>query len=246
MEPFGTEESEANTLKANDTNRLIRFIEGIKDLRRNKSEASGDPQFTEPSSFPTTHCLDLCHFIQTLLIPKCLELAKHPKAASHFTPVHLNEMNHLDHWFLSENDSVSAMLSISNGRADHSEHVSVPLNVNVTGALLDCVVGFSESTTDSQHISPHYISNESGLTMRWKDDSESGQLYPGESGELRLRGFPHRSFISLELFRDMIQPPCFKAVQVNVDAVSVKRYTLKYQEKQDQEKQEPAIYVVVR
>ena len=68
--------------------------------------------------------------------------------------------------------------------------------------------------------------------MRWKDygsneDCES-ELKPGSKGELLLRGFPHRSYISLELYQEADPSRYYKAIgRINVDLVGLKRHALK-------------------
>lgn len=250
MNPFNTEAREVTAgTTVSDRVRLIRFLEGIKQLRKSESKKEPDKkERVETYLFALTDGLNLCHFIQALVIPECLELANHPTAPqsfSHFTPVHRLETHY---W----NDHVSAMFSISNGKADQLRSkpntVSVPLNINLTGALIENGIGFmlSEKSKSRSHISSHYIRNQTGSTLRWKDDSlctcqeSCGEIVPGGSEVLRLQGFPRRTYISLEMYNTS-ESLHFKAIRVNVDLVGTKRHVLKCPGNQKR-----ANYVVVR
>ena len=65
--------------------------------------------------------------------------------------------------------------------------------------------------------------------MSWVCDNETGiqEIDPGQNAELNT-GFPHRSYIHIELCSDS-KSHHFKVIgKVNVDLVGTKRYNLKY------------------
>ena len=90
-----------------------------------------------------------------------------------------------------------------------------PLNINVTGALIENLSGFL-GTEKSRSVIPHWIRNESGLTVRFFEDLENERTKRGEKPSpttlangkeipLSLKRSlsqscdPHNAFVSLEL-----------------------------------------------
>ena len=205
--------------------------------------------------------LDVCYILLCMIAPHCIWLAKIPatSGSSHSPPTFSfptgNEINHLlSHGFppTPENDGASAVLCFSNGPAElikttkDSSRESPPLNINLTGALIDNgIVMLSERRSHDCHIAPHYIKNESGLVIRRREDigdssgdlCESEKLASGCEAPLSLkRGFPHRAYISLELCKhdfkggsisDEYDSFHYKALgRIPVDLVGIKRYAL--------------------
>lgn len=236
-----------NQGKHRDFKQLIRSVL-VRGKKQYNTEEYDAPNMIDTMSKMTG--LDLCYSMQSLVSPDCLRLARHPAYTTQqnthpaITSVHGHEMKHLLLHGLPlppEKVNVSAVLSISNGSAKmiqlspgHAQtKAASPLNVNITGALVDNGSSFMlDTTSNPSDISPHYIINNSGLTMRWKDygsneDCES-ELKPGSKGELLLRGFPHRSYISLELYQEADPSRYYKAIgRINVDLVGLKRHALK-------------------
>ncbi|CAJ1918125.1 unnamed protein product [Cylindrotheca closterium] len=112
------------------------------------------------------------------------------------------------------------------GSRENPEHYSVscvisdqkPLNVNLTGALIENVIGYMDNSKKSgfETIAPHWIRNESGLTIRFREVLESDRVKLGEEAgkTILLDGSripltlkrsisqscdPHRAYIYLEL-----------------------------------------------
>uniref|UniRef100_A0A7S4AAW7 Vacuolar protein sorting-associated protein 13 VPS13 adaptor binding domain-containing protein n=1 Tax=Pseudo-nitzschia australis TaxID=44445 RepID=A0A7S4AAW7_9STRA len=101
----------------------------------------------------------------------------------------------------------------------------MPLNVNLTGALIENVMGYLDNTkrAESNAIVPHLIRNSSGMTLRFREvlDTDRAKrrenstkiiLANGSEAPLTLKRSlsqtcdPHRAFIYLELggFKDTI------------------------------------------
>eukprot|EP00934_Nitzschia_sp_Nitz4_P009488 Nitzschia sp. Nitz4//scaffold8_size234185//25292//37594//NITZ4_001234-RA/size234185-snap-gene-0.4-mRNA-1//1//CDS//3329559737//9478//frame0 len=102
---------------------------------------------------------------------------------------------------------------------------STPLNINLTGALLENVLGYMQSvkSRDFRTVAPHWIRNETGMTLRFQEVLDPERLRRGEEyGKvtvldgaevpLTLRRSlsqtcdPHRAYIYLELgsFEDTV------------------------------------------
>lgn len=230
MQPFEVEMQETDEALSNitsDSNRLTRFIEGMKNLHirrddEHKISATRENLLTS---------LDLCHIIQSSIESHYVEQAIHPAR------VH-GDLNAKEIMFTkvsSSTNDVSAVLSLSNGKADHqASPPPVPLNINITGALIENLALMISERTENEQIAPHYIINQTGLTMCWEVDKAMHSRYslreikPGEQEELRIVGFPHRSFICIELYNSL-STNAFRlrsVGKIDVDLVGIKKYDL--------------------
>ena len=208
---------------ATNTNRLVRFIEGMNtpDNDRNEEVSAEDSQSSgEVSKY-------ICHLLQCITNRRHLELALHPSAYHRA----LNSRETFLHNGLPMNDDTSVAFFFSNGKARHlSPNLGVqtlPLNINVTGALIENVGLVLSDRQSDRHIAPHYICNETGLTMCLKVDNMEHLLANGERMDLPFAGFPKSSFISIELYKNRKSPRLKAVRKVNVDLVGAKRYALK-------------------
>eukprot|EP00980_Cylindrotheca_fusiformis_P009341 scaffold2047_cov129-Cylindrotheca_fusiformis.AAC.20 len=118
-----------------------------------------------------------------------------------------------DHRTLCDQFSVSFLLS------DRK-----PLNINLTGALIENVLGYLDNTKkEVRTIAPHWIRNESGMTIRLQEVLDTDRIKRGEHAtktelsdgsevpltlkrSLSQSCDPHRAYIHLELgsFEDTI------------------------------------------
>jgi hypothetical protein len=243
MQPFIEITDADETVDTNietDSSKLARIIRSIKHMRSKIEEGSHGSMEDDSAPVALSNELDLCHLIQCVS-HKHLELSVHP--ASAHAPLHLKET------FIyvpSTTNDHSAVIAISNGKANQSmpNHKNTA-GVNITGAFIENVSLVLSERSNESHISPHYICNETGLTMSWKVEglksSHPRVILPEEKDELLHIGFPYlRSFISVELYRQS-ESPCLAVVQkINVDQVGAKRYAIKTQGKDGRS------YVVVR
>lgn len=239
MEPILTEGSPI-TKDPSTATKFSWFIDGVNRLRRSRDEK--DLSDKHAPSIRLSSGLDLCHLVQCSVIPTNLEQVLHPTVATLKDALHLKENFILRP--TTSSDHVPAVLTFSSGKADYlyAKSKSVPLNINVTGALLENISAvLSERSKNQNHISPHYICNNTSSKISCVCDNETSiqEIDPGGDAELNA-GFPHRSDIHIELYNDFKSPHFEVIGKVNVDLVGTKRYNLKYLGKQTRN------YVIVR
>jgi hypothetical protein len=230
MQPFEVQIQETGKALidpiASDSNRLTRFVEGMKNFHRSKDASS-----TPVKQGPTITGLDLCHIIQCSST-SYVKQAIHPARVSDGINAKEIMLTHAP----SSTNEVSVVFSMSNGKADHSifpQIPPVPLNINITGALIENVALMISERSENEQVSPHYIINQTGLNMCWKVDKavhsqdSLQEIKPGEQEELRIVGFPHRSFIYIELYSSRSTRTVGKIDKIDVDMVGVRVYDLK-------------------
>ena len=229
LQPFSVDHYTTDDLlepsrSAIDVNGPAHFMEGINYPIRDKNEKfmrEERPSLRGGSGI-------ICHLIQCIKTREYLELALHPSADHR--ALHLRETFIHNELPLYEDTSVT--LSLCSGKADRSSSNfranALPLNINVTGALIENVgLVLSDRQRDS-HIAPQYICNQTGLTMCLKVDNLEHLLANGERMELPdVVGFPKSSFVFIKLYKNKKSARLKAVRRVNVDLVGAKQYALR-------------------
>ena len=218
---YGILNSDSRAERTNDT------LSRLWPFARSETTAKPLQNGKEAGDFLSHH--DFCYLMLASAARSSISLALHPSEHDKQNRVFTNFPGHRPFDWLS----AFGYPQTADGRKSVAQHSILvtdrrqPLNVNITGALIENVVPHimsfcNKSNGDHQRaVAPHWIRNQSGMTIRFQEvldadrDGELAQkvtMAQNESLPLSLERSvsqscdPHRAFIKLELgsFEDTV------------------------------------------